>query len=232
MTILYLIRHGETGGNFEGRFQGVIDNPLNLSGIRQAQMLGMAFSSSKIDVLYTSPLTRARQTAENIASMHGMEKLTPIKEPGLIELNGGLLEGRRFSRLAIEYPEVIEAMHSHPATLECPGGESMRDVSDRIVKTINRLAEKNRGKVILAVSHGIAISAYIHAVSGKPFEDMPNCMVANASVSKFIFNDDMTVRMEYADDCRHMEQGTYLTTRGFEQEECPNPDPYAIENTI
>lgn len=56
MTILYLIRHGETGGNYEGRFQGIIDNPLNEYGIRQAKMLGEAFSLSKIDVLYTSPL--------------------------------------------------------------------------------------------------------------------------------------------------------------------------------
>ena len=72
MTVLYLIRHGETGGNSEGRFQGIIDNPLNFSGINQAQMLGMAFSLSKIDLLYTSPLLRAKQTAEIIASMHGM----------------------------------------------------------------------------------------------------------------------------------------------------------------
>ena len=230
MTVLYLIRHGETGGNSEGRFQGIIDNPLNFSGINQAQMLGMAFSLSKIDLLYTSPLLRAKQTAEIIASMHGMEKLTPIIEPGLIVLNGGLLEGRRFSELAEEYPEVIEAMNRHPATLECPQGESMRDVSERIVETVNRLVRENKGKVILAVSHGIIISSYIHAVSGKPFEEMSNGMVANASVSKFLFNDDMIACMEYADDRRHMEKGTYITTRGFEREECPNPVPYAAEN--
>lgn len=230
MTVLYLIRHGETGGNSEGRFQGIIDNPLNFSGINQAQMLGMAFSLSKIDLLYTSPLLRAKQTAEIIASMHGMEKLTPIVEPGLIELNGGLLEGRRFSELAEEYPEVIEAMNWHPAALECPQGESMRDVSERIVGTVNRLVRENKGKVILAVSHGIIISSYIHAVSGKPFEEMSNGMVANASVSKFLFNDDMIACMEYADDRRHMEKGTYITTRGFEREKCPNPDPYAAEN--
>ena len=123
MTILYLIRHGETGGNFEGRFQGIVDNPLNENGIRQAQMLGTAFSAAKIDVLYTSPLIRARQTAGIIAEMHGMKKLVPVVEPGLIELNGGLLEGRRFSELSKEYPEVIQAMYTHPAALECPGGD-------------------------------------------------------------------------------------------------------------
>lgn len=230
MTILYLIRHGETGGNFEGRFQGIIDNPLNESGIRQAQMLGEAFSLSRVDVLYTSPLQRARRTAEIIAEMHGLEKLTPIVEPGLTELDGGLLEGRKFSELAKEYPEVMEAMHTHPATMECPGGESMRDVSERIVKTIDHLVSQNKGKVIAAVSHGIIISSYIHFASGKSFEEMPNCMVANASVSKFLFNDDLIVCMEYADDRRHMQHGTYLTTKGFEQQECPNPDPYAVEN--
>lgn len=229
MTILYLIRHGETGGNFEGRFQGITDNPLNESGIRQAQMLGEAFSLTKIDLLYTSPLIRARQTAEIIAQMHGLEKLKPIVEPGLTELDGGLLEGRKFSDLAQEYPEVIEAMHTQPSQLCCPQGESMKQVSDRIVETIDRLVEHNRGKVIAAVSHGIIISSYIHFASGKPFEEMTNGMVANASVSKFLFNDDLIVCMEYADDRRHMDEGSYLPTTGFEDNPCPNPDPYAPE---
>ena len=81
MTILYLIRHGETAGNSEGRFQGIVDNPLNESGMQQAQMLGMAFSLSRVDVLYTSPLLRARQTAQMIAQMHGLQKLEPVVEP-------------------------------------------------------------------------------------------------------------------------------------------------------
>ena len=229
MTILYLIRHGETGGNFEGRFQGIVDNPLNESGIRQAQMLGMAFSLSQVDVLYTSPLLRARQTAEIIAQMHGLQKLTPIVEPGLTELNGGELEGRRFSELREKYPEVIDAMFHRPAALECPGGESMREVSERIVQTIDRLVEQNRGKVIVAVSHGIIISSYIHFASGKPFEEMSNCMVANASVSKFLFNEEMIVCMEYADARRHMKNGTSLTTKSFDQPQLENPDPYAVE---
>lgn len=230
MTILYLIRHGETGGNFEGRFQGIVDNPLNENGIRQAQMLGTALSAAKIDVLYTSPLIRARQTAGIIAEMHGMKKLVPVVEPGLIELNGGLLEGRRFSELSKEYPEVIQAMYTHPAALECPGGETMRQVSERIVKTIHKIVSSNKGKTIVAVSHGIIISSYIHFASGKPFEEMSNGMVANASVSKFLYNDDLIVCMEYADDRRHMKNGSYLSTSGFDSEKCPNPDPYAAEN--
>ena len=124
MTILYLIRHGETAGNSEGRFQGIVDNPLNESGMQQSQMLGMAFSLSRVDVLYTSPLLRARQTAQMIAQMHGLQKLEPVVEPGLSELDGGLLEGRRFDELAVEYPQVMQAMYHAPAQLCCPGGES------------------------------------------------------------------------------------------------------------
>ena len=104
MTILYLIRHGETGGNFEGRFQGMWDNPLNESGIRQAQMLGMAFSLSQVDVLYTSPLLRARQTAEIIAQMHGLQKLTADCRAGADRIKRSELEGRRFSELRKSTP--------------------------------------------------------------------------------------------------------------------------------
>ena len=83
--------------------------------------------------------------------------------------------------------------------------------------------------MIVAVSHGIIISSYIHFASGKPFEEMSNCMVANASVSKFLFNEEMIVCMEYADDRRHMKNGTYLTTKSFDQPQLENPDPYAVE---
>ena len=192
-------------------------------------MLGMAFSLSRVDVLYTSPLLRARQTAQMIAQMHGLQKLEPVVEPGLSELDGGLLEGRRFDELAVEYTQVMQAMYHAPAQLCCPGGESMKQLSERIVQTVDRIVRQNQGKVIVAVSHGIVISSYIHFVSGKPFEQMSNGMVANASVSKFLFNDDLIVCMEYADDRRHMKNGTYLTTRGFEPNQIENPDPYAVE---
>jgi broad specificity phosphatase PhoE len=197
--------------------------------MQQAQMLGMAFSLSRVDVLYTSPLLRARQTAQMIAQMHGLQKLEPVVEPGLSELDGGLLEGRRFDELVVEYPQVMQAMYHAPAQLCCPGGESMKQLSERIVQTVDRIVRQNQGKVIVAVSHGIVISSYIHFVSGKPFEQMSNGMVANASVSKFLFNDDLIVCMEYADDRRHMKNGTYLTTRGFEPNQIENPDPYAVE---
>ena len=105
----------------------------------------------------------------------------------------------------------------------------MKQLSERIVQTVDRIVRQNQGKVIVAVSHGIVISSYIHFVSGKPFEQMSNGMVANASVSKFLFNDDLIVCMEYADDRRHMKTGTYLTTRGFEPNQIENPDPYAVE---
>ena len=105
----------------------------------------------------------------------------------------------------------------------------MKQLSERIVQTVDRIVRQNQGKVIVAVSHGIVISSYIHFVSGKPFEQMSNGMVANASVSKFLFNDDLIVCMEYADDRRHMKNGTYLTTRGFEANQIENPDPYAVE---
>lgn len=218
MTILYLIRHGETGGNSEGRFQGIIDNPLNETGIEQAERLGMTFSLADLDVIYTSPLERARQTAQIIAQMHGLKKLTPIPKKGLMEMNGGLLEGKRFSDIEKEYPEVLEAMNHHLASLQCPQGESMKELYHRISQTINQIVEDNRGQVIVAVSHGIAISAYIHYASGKPFDEMPNCMIANASINKCVFDDDGNVTIEYLDDCRHMKEGSYLKIRNKHQE--------------
>ena len=189
MTTLYLIRHGETGGNSEGRFQGIVNNPLNESGIGQAQNLGEYFSQKTIDAIYTSPLTRSVQTASIIAQMNQKKSLEPIVEQGLIEMNGGRLEGMKFADIGKNYPEVMKSIRGNLSALECPGGDSIRQVYDRISKTINHIIEENEGKTVVVVSHGIAIAAYIHFASRKPFEEMPNDLIENATAVCFHIED-------------------------------------------
>ena len=185
MTTLYLIRHGETGGNSEGRFQGIVDNPLNDAGVHQAENLGEYFNSIQVDEIYASPLIRSQQTAKIIAQHYTKRELTPVVERGLMEMNGGLLEGMKFSNIKEEYPEVMEAIQSHLATLQCPQGESMREVYDRITGAINHIIEINDGKTVLVIGHGISIAAYVHSVSGKPYAEMPNDLIENATALCF-----------------------------------------------
>ena len=81
---IYLIRHGETDWNLEGKLQGREDIPLNDNGIQQAIICGQAFKGRKIKAILTSPLIRAKRTAEIIAEMSGIKKV--IVEDGLIKM--------------------------------------------------------------------------------------------------------------------------------------------------
>lgn len=209
MTTLYLIRHGETDGNLSEQFQGIIDNPLNNTGLLQAKLVGEAMKDFPLDVIYSSPLKRALQTAEAIANHHA---LTPILHKGLQEIHGGDLEGRRIEELLQEYPECINNMMHKPALVSCPGGETMRQVFDRASCTIAEIVQDNIGKTIAVTSHGCLISAYLHFVSRKPFEDMPRLIVANTAINKFVYNDDLMSELIFSNEHSHLTEGKYIHT--------------------
>ena len=187
VTTLYLVRHGETDSNIERRFQGRRDIPLNENGRHQSELLGQAMKDCRIDEIFSSYLARAKETAEKIACFHQEQSVTIC--PGLEEVDVGDVQGQYLDVIAKEMPELFRCMSEDQVHLQYPGGESCRDVYDRITKTIAQLVEQNRGKTIVVVSHGFAIQMYLHYASGKAFEEMGNYIVANTSRSKFLFED-------------------------------------------
>lgn len=209
MTTLYLVRHGETNGNLGEQFQGITDNPLNDTGHRQGQAVGEAMKDYPIDVIYSSPLKRALETAFCIAKHHN---LVPIVEDGLREINGGLMEGKRMDYLMEAYPDCVNNMMNHPALVQCPEGESMRQVSDRVSQAISRIVQANRDRTIVVTSHGCAISTYLHYASGKPFEEMPRLIVTNTAISKITFGEDLIPHLEYSNDHAHLQEGNFIQT--------------------
>src|SRR5688572_28217428 len=105
---IVLVRHGETEANAEGRMQGHRDFPLNERGRQQARILGDWFVAQGIDWsrVYVSPLARAWQTAEIIVSRSGGP--APQREPALIELNAGALEGLVLEEMVARFPRFGE----------------------------------------------------------------------------------------------------------------------------
>lgn len=163
MTELYLVRHAHTEGNRERAFQGHTDADLSVEGEAQLERLSDRFATIGIDRIYTSPLIRARKTAEAINRHHGKEILV---DPGLIEINAGDLEGMPFSEVYEKYPEEINRFLNAPETFAMPGGESMKQVYDRITAAIGRIVEQNKGLRIVVVSHGCALQNYLAHVLG------------------------------------------------------------------
>lgn len=209
MTKVYLVRHGETDGNLEQRFQGTMDYPLNEHGRRQGELLGYALKDCHFDIIYTSPLKRAYETAQLIAQHH--PGLPVIPRQGLEEIHAGAIEGEKLADLPIKYPEVYRQMTEDLVHLSYPGGESTRQVYDRVVAAIQDIVAENKDKHIVVVSHGFAIQTYLHYASGRPFEEMERNIVTNTSITKFVYGDDLAPRLQYADKHSHLSAEDFVS---------------------
>lgn len=149
---IYLIRHGETDWNLEGKLQGREDIPLNDNGIQQAKICGQAFKEREIKVILTSPLIRAKKTAEIIAEMAGINQV--IVEEGLIERDFGILAGVRYdSKKYFDTFGIDE------------GIEPFEDLHQRMIRCIKENAELYYDDDIIMVSHGGAINSVISVLS-------------------------------------------------------------------
>lgn len=154
MTTIYLVRHCEAEGNTKRYFQGHSDGTVSPNGELQCRQLAERFRTIHLDAVYSSPLKRAYFTAQAVDHYHGL----PIQtDPGLMEINGGHWEGHLWAELPDLFPEEADAWAHRPWEFAPKGGESMREVYDRIWNTVVAIAEKNDGKQIAIVSHGCAI---------------------------------------------------------------------------
>ena len=154
-TRLVLIRHGETDWNVEGRYQGQADPPLNARGLEQARKLARALQDVGIDVIYSSPLRRAWQTASVIARALGVPLYA---EPRLMEIHQGDWEGRLRAEIASRYPDLFRRWLTEPWEVTPPGGEHLRDVQRRVYAAVDDILARHRGQTIALVTHRIPIA--------------------------------------------------------------------------
>lgn len=183
MTTLYLIRHGEAMGNVMLQFQGSIDKPLTSRGIEQTQCLEQRFASISVDVLYSSPLNRAYETAAAISRATGCKIQV---EPMLTEIDGGEWEGRSWKDFPVLFPEAFDNWVNHPEAFRAPGGESMKQVYERASKILTEIIELHPGKRIAVATHGCFIRNAQCFLLGYPILEMNRVPLAdNTAVSAF-----------------------------------------------
>jgi len=149
-TEIYLIRHGETVANREGIFRGRLDFPLNENGLIQAEALAEELKRVEFAAIFSSPLTRAVQTAEAIARRHN---LTPIIDDGFQNINLGIWQGKDKGEVKRDFPELWRLWDEEPENLLVPGGERLADVRRRAKRSLDRIVEDYKGKKIAVVSH-------------------------------------------------------------------------------
>lgn len=173
MTELYLVRHGETDWNRQHRIQGLTDIPLNPTGRKQARAAGKLLSRRAWNGIYSSPLSRARETATIIAEQTGLSQ--PDAVDALVERNYGEAEGLNF----------IEIDRRYPNRSEVPGQESRAEVIARVVPALRELAASHPGESLIVVSHGGAIRAMLMAAE----PTRTHGMITNGSVHSFRFEE-------------------------------------------
>jgi len=157
-TTLLLIRHGETAGNREGLFRGQKDFPLNENGRAQARTLAQELSAWKIDAIYSSPLSRANETARPLAASRG---LRIIEEAGLNNIRLGDWEGRLKGEIEAEQPELWRIWIREPEKLKRDGAETLGEVQVRAYAALERIIGERGGGQIAVVSHRAVLKPLI-----------------------------------------------------------------------
>ncbi len=163
---IFLLRHGETRWNREGRCQGSSDIELNETGQRQASEVAGHLSGRRIDAVYASDLRRARETAEIVGGPH---EVAVRIEPDLRELDHGAMEGLTFVDVRARFAELIEQWRTRPEAVELPGGERLVDVDRRVWSALNRIVEgHDEDHTLVVVSHSFPILSALCRISGTP----------------------------------------------------------------
>lgn len=169
MTLLYLVRHGETEWNRQRRIQGSADIPLNDLGREQAAETGRLLTRRDWDAIYASPLSRALETARIIAKETGLPE--PQTLDSIVERAYGDAEG-------LDWREVDRLF---PDDTVVPGRESREAVGARVIPALVDLAESHPGQAIIVVSHG----GVIRSVLGHVEPGTSHGRISNGSVHSF-----------------------------------------------
>lgn len=148
-----LLRHGQTDWNINFLLQGVTDIPMNQTGIDQVKLAAKAIRKDDWDLVLTSPLTRAKETAAIIQDAVGFEDV--LEEKLLIERSFGEAEGLSYDQWRQKYSSLDVI----------PGGESKQELIERSELLLSNIASSFQGKRVLAISHGALIRTLIAIAS-------------------------------------------------------------------
>ncbi|NIO03781.1 MAG: hypothetical protein GTN74_03970 [Proteobacteria bacterium] len=163
MTQIYLVRHGQTQWNREEIFRGTADIPLNEIGKKEAQLAAKALRGKTIRAVYSSPLARAKDTAEAIAGSHGLE--VGIIE-GLKDICFGDWQGVSHHTVRQRFPDLYLRWLKQPQTVTFPGGESLGELQARAAEAVKRVVSDHPEDTIVMVSHRVVNRALICGLVG------------------------------------------------------------------
>ncbi len=204
MTELLFIRHGLTDWNRLQRFQGHADVPLNDIGLAQAERLAARLADERHDALFSSDLTRARQTAAPLAARWG-QPVAPL--PGFREQNFGLLEGLDAPTIQARHPQLWQRWLQQDADFAAPGGETQRQFHTRVLTAVRELAAAQPGRRVVVVTHGGVLDMLWRTAHGLPLSGLRECHIPNTGVNRLRWAGG-TVHIDAWGDASHLDEAT------------------------
>jgi len=200
---ILLVRHGETEWNRIHRFQGRSDLPLNQTGKEQAHALALALKNESFAAAYSSPLTRAMETALAITAFHPSAPI--FEEKGLIEMDLGDFDGMEAQQWAAQYPDLRKTWQATPSKITMPGGESLIEVQARAIDAVDRLTESHpSGSTLLFSSHNF-VNMTILSYATKTHLDQFRTLRQGTAAFNVLIKDGENLRAEVINERSHLE---------------------------
>ena len=163
MTHIYLVRHGQTAWNKEEVFRGRADVPLNEAGLREASLAAEYFRGMEVQAIYSSPLSRAWQTAQKIGEVVRRE-IAPLD--GINDMCFGTWEGQSLRDVQKNDGERYTQWRETPHLVKIPGGESLDEVRVRAMAALEDVVRSHVGTSVILVSHRVINKVLICGILG------------------------------------------------------------------
>jgi probable phosphoglycerate mutase len=197
-TRLIAVRHGETAWNVEARLQGQLDIPLNERGHDQARRAAHSLVEERPDVVVSSDLLRAHDTARAIALRAGCPL---VLEAGLRERSFGRFEGMTHGEVAERWPHESQRWRSRDPDFAPGEGESLRVFSERCLDATHRIVDAYRGKTIVLVAHGGVLDCLYRAAARVSLDAPRIWQLDNAAINRMLHTESGLMLVGWNDTC-------------------------------
>lgn len=204
VTRLFLVRHGQSDGNAEGRFGGHSPTPLSALGRQQALLAADALAKEKISAIYSSDLLRAVQTAEPLANLLDLPIITTS---AFRERKVGVLEGLTFDESKAAHPRDYYALVNRNIHHIITGGESYRQLLRRATRELHTILRTHHGENIVIFSHTGAIcylTLYLMGAINRHTKTTPWLITSNCGINRFEIRGRNNIRVLAVNDTRHL----------------------------
>ncbi len=198
MTRVYFVRHGTTDWNKEEIFRGRLDCKLNETGQAEARALAEYFRDIRLQAVYSSPLSRAMETAQAVAEAKALQV---VPHPEFIDIDFGEWQGLPLKEVREKYSELYRLWQERPEAIHFPGGENLARVRARAWEGLQKVVREHPDKTALILSHRVVTKVLICTVLGLDDSHFWNIKQDTTAVNCIEYNRGFFVTSLINDTC-------------------------------